>query len=211
MKPELPETLLRLKELIRAQNLSESDYLDPVRLGAETALPVMTVANLLAGRSAPADTVNERVTARLKKLAQDHVDRTKRSTNQLAADIARKLGISENWARHICNGTKVPNIGILSGLVEYWKVDGEAFFTVSAEEALNRVLVVRLGQLERPESDPFRLLMEKHGLKAMDMRHSPLSSPDLERLIVGVIQSVLKEPKDQPEGQPKNQPEDQQP
>ncbi|MEV7287686.1 hypothetical protein AB0O01_24480 [Streptomyces sp. NPDC093252] len=54
------------------------------------------------------------------------------------AQLHRELGVSEYWARQVCGGRKVPSLEFLHGLVRFFRVDGgEAFFTASADEALD--------------------------------------------------------------------------
>ncbi|MFJ5777074.1 hypothetical protein [Streptomyces sp. NPDC093094] len=190
---QLEETLRRLDMLVDEQGLDRSELLDTGKLAARTALPERDVRALLAGECLPADSVNDRVRARIKALADANLARTGRKMAALAAEVAAQLGVSELWARRICDGSKVPNVELLHGIVDFFGVeDGEAFFTVPAATALDRALRRDLARLERPALDPVQALMTKYGVVAADLRrHGALSAQALERLLAGVIQSVM--------------------
>ncbi|MFF8960140.1 hypothetical protein [Streptomyces sp. NPDC014894] len=150
----LRETLEHLEALIRQRYLERSDLPTPEELAAETALPVHTVRVLLQGGRAPADTVNDRVRARVKALSDAHLARTGGRMQDLAGSISQQLGVSRVWARQVCSGDKMPSVELLHGLVDFFRVGGgEAFFTAPAAEALNRVLlpVVAARQPAGPE------------------------------------------------------------
>lgn len=143
----LPMTLERLEALIESQGLNRADLFTPEELAAKTALSESTVRTLLQGGQAPADTVNERVRARIKALADAHLARTGERMSDLAGSISRQLGVSPFWARQVCAGEKVPSVELLHGLVDFFRIDdhvGEAFFTAPAAEALNRALLTLL-------------------------------------------------------------------
>ncbi|QOV40240.1 hypothetical protein IM697_18640 [Streptomyces ferrugineus] len=154
------ETLRRLETLIREQNLDRSAILNPRDLAAKSALPEHTVRCLLRGKNPPADTVNDRVQARIKALSDAHLARTGKPMSDLAGSLHRQLGISAFWARQVCSGEKTPSVELLHGLVEFFGVKGNglAFFTAPAPEALNRVLLDILAKhqpaSERTESVP---------------------------------------------------------
>jgi hypothetical protein len=139
---QLPETLRRLDALIKEQGLERSELLNPQELAARTFLPEDTVHTLLAGGIPPADTVNDRVRARIKAMADDYLTRTGKRMSGLASSISRQLGVSAFWARQVCTGEKVPSVELLHGLVGFFEVEGgEAVFTAGAPVALNRVLL----------------------------------------------------------------------
>ncbi|MEW1648388.1 hypothetical protein [Streptomyces sp. NPDC091219] len=139
--PSLPETLKRLSAVLHEQGLEQSDVLKPEELAAATALPEDVIRSLLRGGEAPADTVNDRVRARLKTLSSAYMARTGQRMSDLAGKISRQLGVSGVWARQICSGEKTPSVELLHGLVGFFRVDGEeAFFTAPAPIALDRVL-----------------------------------------------------------------------
>lgn len=191
----LPETLRRLDALAEEQGLARSALLDPRELAARTALPERTVRTLLKGGTAPADKVNDRVCARIRTLADAHLARTGGRMSDLAADIRERLGVSDYWARQVCAGRKVPSVEFLHGLVEFFGVEGgEAFFTAPADDALDRVLVSVLRELEQPaeQRDPILALMDRYGLKAADLRrHGAMTPEQLDRLLEGVIRSAV--------------------
>ncbi|MFC5220048.1 hypothetical protein [Streptomyces coerulescens] len=191
--PPLSETLRRLELLIRERGLNRSDVLNPQVLAAETALPEEFVHLLLQGRPVPEETVNERVCTRLKAVAEAHMARTRTRPAELVADLHRRLGISEYWARQICDGKKVPNIDLLHRLVRYFGITaGEPFFTDGADEALNRVLLPIQRRLE-PEGDSLDALLARHGVVQTDLRMHGSLNPEQRKLLAGVLLSVLSQ------------------
>jgi transcriptional regulator with XRE-family HTH domain len=182
-----------LEALTKKHDQRRSDLLAPAALAARTALPEETVRVLLSGGTPPPDTVNDRVRARIKVLAQADLARTGRRMSDLVADISQRLGVSEVWARQICDGKKVPSVELLHGLVGFFGVEGgEVFFTAPAAEALNRALLPALWELEHPQADPVQALMERYGVKGTDLRaHGSLTRDQLERVLEGVLKSVL--------------------
>ncbi|MEU3895254.1 hypothetical protein [Streptomyces sp. NPDC045251] len=190
--PPLHETLERLEALITEHGLDRTDLLDPAKLAAQTALPEDAVRVLLAGGSLPADTVNDRVRARISTLATAYLQATGRRMSDLASELHLRLGVSEIWARQICDGKKVPNLEFLHGLVKFFDIEGgEAFFTAPADETFNRVL---LSTLRRLESDPVQALLDRYGVRGTDLRaHGSMTRRQLERLLEGVFRSVLPE------------------
>nr|WP_252980785.1 hypothetical protein [Streptomyces chartreusis] len=110
----------------------------------------------------------------------------------------RRLGISEYWARQICEGKKVPNIELLHGLVDYFEIEaGEPFFTNSADRALNRALLPVLQRFE-PDGDPLDAMLARHGVVQTDLRLHGALNAEQRRLLMGVLYSVLS-----PEGDTK--------
>ncbi|MER5450561.1 hypothetical protein ABT052_37090 [Streptomyces sp. NPDC002766] len=151
MEPNSPlhATLRRLDELTREQRLNQSDALAPDALSAATGLPERSICLLLQGHAPSHDTVEERVCSRLKAVADAYMARTGKRMSELAAEVSQRLGISEVWARQICVGKKVPNVGHLHHLARFFGVEGgEPFFTAPADEALNRALQPILARLE---------------------------------------------------------------
>ncbi|GLV88411.1 hypothetical protein Slala03_81000 [Streptomyces lavendulae subsp. lavendulae] len=192
MVPHLPETLRRINDLIQEQDLARSELLNIHDIARAAALEESVVGCLLDGGAPPEDTVNDRVRARLKILSDTYLARTERRMSDLAGEVAERLKISDYWARQLCGGKKMPNVEVLRGLVEFFDVDGEeAFFTAPADEAVNRVLLPILRALDTTETDPVLALMEKYGVKALDLRHSPLTPQQLDQLLAGVLHSVL--------------------
>ena len=190
--PPLTETLERLETVIAQQGLDRAELLDPAVLATRTALPEATVRTLLDGGPPPAEEVNDRVRHRIHTLVRARLAATGRRMSDLAAEIHRLTGVSEMWARQVCDGKKVPNVEFLHHLVKFFRVDGaESFFTAPADEALNRAL---LPTLRRLETDPLQPLMDKYGVKGSDLRmHGSMSRAQLERLLEGVLRSVLPE------------------
>ncbi|MEU9662704.1 hypothetical protein [Streptomyces chartreusis] len=196
--PPLTETLRRLDQLTRDRGLTLDDVLNPEDLAAGTALPEQHVRLMLKGGRVLEDTVNERTCARLKVVAAAHMARTKTRLSELVADMHLRLGISEYWARQICEGKKVPNIELLHGLVEYFEIEaGEPFFTNSADKALNRALLPILQRFE-PDDDPLDAMLARHGVVQTDLRLHGALNAEQRRLLMGVLYSVLS-----PEGDTK--------
>ncbi|MFE1201503.1 hypothetical protein ACFW5V_07405 [Streptomyces sp. NPDC058762] len=188
----LNETLRRLDRVVQEKEV-RTKLLDAAELARRTALPVSTVRSLLQGGTPPDDSVNDRVRTRIAALAEAEMAATGKRMSDLASDISERLGVSGYWARQVCDGTKVPSVELLHGLVEYFGVEeGEAFFTAPAADALNRVLLPVLHGLEDPENDPVLALMERYGVRSADLRaHGSLTREQLERLLEGVLRSVV--------------------
>lgn len=205
MEP-LPETLRRLTALIEEQQLDRAHLLDPERLAARTALAPETVRTLLQGGRAPAESVDERVCARIKALTDAQVAgagdseaeraTTRKSRAQLVNELAQTLGVSKPWARQVSEGKKVPNVTLLHQLVKFFNVDvstGESFFTAEAPDALNRELTSILTRYETPDSDPIKQLLEQFGVQAVDTRQhgdASITPEQLGAILAGVFQSL---------------------
>ncbi|GAA2439117.1 hypothetical protein [Streptomyces glaucus] len=187
MELPLPETLRRLRAHTGEQDLN------PQVLAAKTALPESTVRALLRGDDLPQDTVEERVCDRIKRLADAYLSSREKRLSDLVLEVHERLGISTKWARQVLKGEKMPSVPLLHDLVAFFRVEGgEAFFTAPPADALNRVLLPILTKYENPEQDPVTALMEKFGIKAMDLRHhGSMTRGQLENLLEGVIKSVM--------------------
>ncbi|MEU9653449.1 hypothetical protein AB0E00_31760 [Streptomyces sp. NPDC048110] len=188
----LSETLRRLDRVVQEKEV-RTKLLDAAELARRTALPVSTVRSLLQGGTPPDDSVNDRVRTRIAALAEAEMAATGKRMSDLASDISERLGVSGYWARQVCDGKKVPSVELLHGLVEYFGVEeGEAFFTASAADALNRALLPVLHGLEDPENDPVLALMDRYGVRSADLRaHGSLTREQLDRLLEGVLRSVV--------------------
>nr|WP_206210425.1 hypothetical protein [Streptomyces sp. SID10362] len=182
----------RLDRVVQEKEV-RTKLLDAAELACRTALPVSTIRSLLQGGTPPDDSVNDRVRTRIAALAEAEMAATGKRMSDLASDISERLGVSGYWARQVCDGKKVPSVELLHGLVEYFGVEeGEAFFTASAADALNRVLLPVLHGLEEPENDPVLALMDRYGVRSADLRaHGSLTREQLERLLEGVLRSVV--------------------
>lgn len=189
----LDETLRRLDELITERGLKREDIFDVGTLAAQTALPDAVVRRLLKGRKPTPDTVVERVCARMKVVSAAHLARSGKRMSELAADIHRVLNISDVWARSVCEGKRMPNVALLHHLAAYFGVeDGERYFTAPADEALNRVLLPTLRQLEVPEADALTLLLRQYGVESAHLRQDgSMTRQQIERVLKGVLRSVL--------------------
>jgi antitoxin component HigA of HigAB toxin-antitoxin module len=198
----LARTVRRLDRAIEERGLTRAQFLDPPVLAATTALPESVVRELLAGGRPPDDTVNERVRARIKALSDAHLRRHGTIMRDLAAEVSARTGISDVWARAVCDGRKTPNVELLHHLVGFFGVEGgESFFTAPADEALARVLRSLARKLEHPhlgpeaalqEVDPVAALLDRYGVVSSDLRmHGSVPRAQLERLLEGVLRSVL--------------------
>jgi hypothetical protein len=183
----LTETLRRLSAHRETESLNSRE------LAARTALPESIVRELLRGGSPPQDTVQQRVCARIKALAEDYLARTDKKLSDLVSEVADRFVVSEVWARKLLKGEKMPNVPLLHDFADFFDVEGgETFFTMSAGDSLNRVLQPILQKYENPESDPVQALMKKYGVVNADLRHAGSLTPEqLEVLLAGVIRSVL--------------------
>lgn len=187
----LTESLARLDALISKHGLDREELLDSDDLARRTALPTETVRTLLGGGRPPDETVNDRVRSRVRTLAAARLASTKRCMADLAAELHDELGVSEIWARSVCDGKKVPNVELLHALVRFFGVEGEAFFTLPADAALSRELQKVLDEIE---NDPVVALMDQYGVRSTDLRmHGSLPRRQLERLLEGVFRSVVPE------------------
>ncbi|MDQ1018908.1 hypothetical protein [Streptomyces afghaniensis] len=195
----LPQTLQRLDELISERGLNRSEILDPQALAAKTALPESTVRQLLAGGAPLFDTVNERVCSRMKALSDAYLTRTGKRMADLAAEVSERLGISDVWARSVCDGKKVPNVELLHHLVQFFGVDGgESFFTVPADEVLNRVL---LTSLDAHESDhPATAAPGYDDVRGIALRQALDLSEDRWKVLNATLAALLET--DDKEGRP---------
>ncbi|MFK0143197.1 hypothetical protein [Streptomyces murinus] len=188
MELPLPETLQRLRTHAGDQALNAQE------LAAETALPEAVITLLLEGDTPPEDTVDERVCARVKALADAHVTNHRKRFSDLVREVQQRCNISDVWARRVLQGTKVPSVSLLHDLAAFFKVEGgESFFTAPPADALNRVLLTKLSAYEEPHSDPVRALMDRHGIVATDFRmHGrQMSNEQMEQVLADILRSIL--------------------
>ncbi|WP_190016809.1 hypothetical protein [Streptomyces lucensis] len=193
-------TLARLEVLIQEQGIARSHLLDPAELAARTALPEDTVRTLLQGGEPPEDTVNDRVRARVKTLADAHLRRSGRRMSDLAGSISRSLGVSTLWARKVCSGEKVPSVELLHGLVGFFGVEGgEAFFTAPASEALDRALVPVLAALQPDADEPggsgdlrTLALTGYDDVRGIALRQARDLPPERWNVLTATLQALLK-------------------
>ncbi|MFC7991993.1 hypothetical protein ACFUV2_22050 [Streptomyces pilosus] len=197
MESTLHETLSRLERCITEQGLSRSELLNPAILAERTALSEAVVLDLLQGGDGAPGGIEQRVTSRVRALTAAHLERTGQRMTDLVSDVARHLEVSPRWTRMLLTGEKMPNVALLHHLASYFNVaGGEAFFTASPTDALNRELTTILLQYEPQEQDPLKALLAKHGVVAADLRlhGGPLSPAQLEQIdqIVGnVLRTIL--------------------
>ncbi|MFI6341103.1 hypothetical protein [Streptomyces sp. NPDC050535] len=197
MRKPLPETLQHFEALIAKQGLDRSSELNPETLARKMALPVDTVHLLIEGGSPPADTVNDRVCARIKTLADARAG-TPRDKTLLVAEVAERLEVTVWWARQVVEGKKTPNVDALHHLSDFFGVEGdERFFTASAEDALTRILVARIQELEDPAEDPLDAVMREFGLVTADLRqYGSMTKPQFRNLLGGIL-SGLRAPSEE--------------
>jgi transcriptional regulator with XRE-family HTH domain len=197
----LPQTLQRLDELIGERHLNRSDILDPHALAAKTALSESTVRHLLEGGAPLADTVNERVCSRMKALSDAYLTRTGKRMADLAAEVSDRLGISDVWARSVCDGKKMPNVELLHHLVRFFGVDGgESFFTAPADQALNRVLLTILDAHESASDHPVTAAPGYDDVRGIALRQAMDLSEDRWKVLNATLAALLET--DDKEGHP---------
>lgn len=195
--PSLPQTLERLDALVRRLGVQRSEVLDVRDLATRTALPEDCVRALLRGDEVPEDTVNERVRARIKVLADAYLARTGKRMSDLAGRMERDLGISGVWARSICTGKKVPSVELLHELVRFFKVEGgEGFFTDPAPEALNRALLSVLASLQpvpaEHSDNPMTVLAADGDVRGLALRQARELSPERWRVLNATLKALLE-------------------
>ncbi|MFI0141834.1 hypothetical protein [Streptomyces luteogriseus] len=180
------------------KGLKRSELLNPQELAAKTFLPEDTVRSLLEGSIPPADTVNDRVRARIKAMADDYLTRTGTRMAGLASSISRQLGVSAFWARQVCTGDKVPSVELLHGLVSFFKVEGgEAVFTAEAPEALNRALLPLLARLQpspgaSASSEPLTVAWPGHDdVRGIALRQAQNLPPERWNVLNATLKALL--------------------
>ncbi|MEU6406018.1 hypothetical protein [Streptomyces sp. NPDC046985] len=178
--------------MIEREGLDGPAIFDPAELSGKTSLPVLVVERLLHGERVPDDSVEERVCARMRTISAAHMASRGMGKMALVNEVAERLSLSTAWARKLVDGEKVPTVTFLHQLVRYFGVEDERYFTATASDALNRVLLPVLERYENPESDPVQALMKRYGIVGADMRQHGMISPEqLEALFAGVIKSVM--------------------
>ncbi|MFJ6729308.1 MULTISPECIES: hypothetical protein [unclassified Streptomyces] len=187
----LPETLTRLRALITERGLREEAVFDIPGLSRATLLDEAEVRALLAGGEPHAggsseEAVKERVRNRLARAYQTYLDTDRISFAAGIRTVAAALDISEMWARQLVKGAKVPSIGHLSQLAEFFDVDLHVFTDTDAD-SLNRALQPLLGELR--SEDPVAELMSEHGLAGISFRGL---APERRAMLAGVIKAVLE-------------------
>lgn len=199
--PPLPVTLKDLQALIRERGAACPKLLDPKELAVRTALPEETVRSLLHGGEPEADSVNDRVRARIKAVADAHLARTGQRMSDLAGSISRHLGVSAVWARKVCSGEKVPSVELLHGLVGFFGVEGdEAFFTAPAPEALSRALQPVLAALRPRQSGtahavtaPLEEVLAGYGdIRGVALRQAHGLPPERWNVLTATLKALLE-------------------
>ncbi|MET9607231.1 hypothetical protein ABZZ17_19445 [Streptomyces sp. NPDC006512] len=185
--PPLSETLARLDALITERGLDRAEVVDVSALSSRTLLTEGEVNRLLAGEELPEESINERVSGRVKILFEKLVAETGRRATDVRREIASQLGLSPEWVRQLCLGAKVPAIEHGVPLQEYFeKFFGteEGFLWATKSQLLNRALQSALMELERlPDqsrleyhpNDPMNQIMEELGLSGTSTRAKTLS------------------------------------
>ncbi|MFF8322052.1 hypothetical protein ACF06V_33465 [Streptomyces bobili] len=187
----LPETLARLRALIAERGLREEAVFDVSELSRAAVLDEAEVRALLAGEEphdggSAEEAVKERVRNRLARVYRAYLDTSRVSFADGIRTVAARLDISEMWARQLVKGVKVPSVGHLSQLAEFFAVDLH-FFTDPAHDSLNRVLRPLLRELR--QEDPVAELMSEHGLAGISFRGL---APERRAMLAGVIKAVLE-------------------
>ncbi|NUV58822.1 transcriptional regulator [Streptomyces sp. CAI-85] len=186
----LPETLARLRTLIAEKGLRQETVFDVPTLSRAAVLDEAEVRALLAGEElhdggSGEEAVKERVRSRLARTYQVYLDTHRVSFAEGIRTVAARLDISEMWARQLVKGVKVPSVGHLPQLAEFFAVDLH-FFTDAAPDNLNRALQPLLRELQ--SEDPVAELMSEHGLAGISFRGL---APERRAMLAGVIKAVL--------------------
>ncbi|MGW3971015.1 hypothetical protein ACWEFD_17160 [Streptomyces ardesiacus] len=191
----LPETLARLRALIADRHLDEGAVLNVSELSHRALLREAEVeallANLqLAGSGSPEEVVKARVRERLPRLFKDFLKARKIRPADGYRTISAYLGCSEVWTRHLMTGRKVPSVGHLPMLAEFFEVD-ERLFTGNPADNLNRALQPTLQDLQA--NDPVAELMTAYGLEGVSFRRRVEGmTPERRAMLAGVIKAVLE-------------------
>lgn len=182
--PPLSETLARLDALIAERGLDRAEVLDIPELSRRTLLTEGRISRLLAGEELPEESINERVSGRVKILFEKLVAKTGKRATDVRREIASQLDVSPEWVRLLTLGSKVPTIEHGIPLQEYFEVyfgTEEGFLWATNAQLLNKALQSTLTDIERhpvrkePEStDPIELLKEL-GLAGVATRANALS------------------------------------
>jgi hypothetical protein len=139
--------------------------------------------------------VEQRVCECVKTLAGGHMLCTQKRPGDLVAEVARRLDISDVWARKLLKSRKRPNVPLLHGLVDCFEVEGgEAFFAVPPADGLNRVVLSTLAMYGDPASDSITALVEKRSVVATElcMRGAHMTTQHMEHLVAGALRSAVR-------------------
>ncbi|MFI1700283.1 hypothetical protein ACH419_30470 [Streptomyces bobili] len=191
----LPDTLARLRALITEKGLDEKSVLDVARLSRQALLSEAEVGALLAGlqladTGSPEEVVKGRVKQRLPRVYQAYLESQRVTFPDGIRTLEAKLHCSGAWARQLVGGSKVPSVGHLSVLAEFFKLD-ERLLTGAPTDNLNRVLQPYLQRLDT--RDPIADLMTEYGLADISYRRRVAGlAPDRRELLANVIKSVLE-------------------
>ncbi|MDA5279964.1 hypothetical protein [Streptomyces sp. Isolate_45] len=185
--PPLSETLARLDALITERGLDRAEVVNVSMLSSRTLLTEEEVNRLLAGEELPEESINERVSGRVKILFEKLVAETGKRATDVRREIASQLNLSPEWVRQLCLGIKVPAIEHGVPLQEYFeKFFGteEGFLWATNSQLVNRALQSTLIELERapdqnrperPTNDRMHEIMEELGLSGAATRTKALS------------------------------------
>lgn len=187
----LSETLARVRTLIAERGLHQEAVLDASKLARAALLDEAEVQAVLAGEElrdgdSCEEAVKQRVRQRLARAYRAYLDTNGITFAQGIRTLAARLGISEMWARQLVKGVKVPSVGHLPQLAEFFAVDLRTF-TDPADQNLNRVLQPLLRDLQ--SEDPVADLMNEHGLAGISFRGL---APERRAMLAGVIKAVLE-------------------
>ncbi|WP_225636736.1 hypothetical protein [Streptomyces solaniscabiei] len=191
----LPETLARLRALIAERHLDEGAVLNVAELSHRALLREVEVEALLAGlqlsdSGSPEEVIKGRVRERLPRLFNAYLKSGKIKPADGYRTIHAQLECSEVWARQLLTGRKVPSVGHLSVLAEFFNVD-ERFFTGAPADNLNRALQPKLQDLQ--VNDPVAELMTEYGLEGVSFRRRVEGmAPERKAMLAGVIKAVLE-------------------
>jgi hypothetical protein len=177
----LRATLARIDALCEETGSRHAAVLDAAELARAAALPIAEVQALLDGKElADSDTdIDTRVCLRVRALFEARVADTGRRPADIRQDIQAHLQISHEWARVLCNGSKVPNVRDLHRLREYFAVPADFHFTDTAAAALNSALQPTLRRMEARTGSLFGRFLEEFDQVVIAHRGRPLTPSEI--------------------------------
>ncbi|AXI91397.1 hypothetical protein SAM9427_37150 (plasmid) [Streptomyces sp. ETH9427] len=190
----LGETLDRIRRLAAEGGKSLHDVVDAEALADAIALPIGIVEALLNGETLPPDDIEQRVCQRVHALYLARIARTGKRPTDVRREIEAHLGRSHEWVRLLCYGRKVPNVGDLHKLREFFGVCDSFHFTDPASQALNKALQPYLRQLEAANGSVLATLLRDFNAASLAYRGQVMNLR--EEAIVTTVFTALMSPGD---------------
>lgn len=188
----LGETLDRIRRLAAERGQTLHDVVDPEGLADAIALPIEIVQALLNGEMLPPDDIEQRVCQRVHALYLARIARTGMRPTDVRREIQTHLGRSHEWVRLLCYGRKVPNVGDLHKLRDFFGVCDSFHFTDPASHALNKALQPYLRQLEAESGSLLTTLLRDFNAASLAYRGQVMNVR--EEAIVTTVFTALMNP-----------------